>query len=264
MSISLVDSHCHLDRLDFDKLGGDLDAVLEAARLQGVAHMLCVCIDMNNFPAVAALAKHYPQVFASVGVHPNESDTRDPDVSELVNLAQSAKVVAVGETGLDYFHGKGDLQWQWERFRRHIRAAKEINKPLIIHSRDAKEDTLKIMREEGADEIGGVMHCFTEDWAMAEQAMELNFYISFSGIVTFRNADQLREVARRVPLNRMLVETDAPYLAPVPYRGKTNQPAYVRHVAEHIADIRGDRLETIALATTSNFFQLFHHATPVI
>lgn len=264
MSISLVDSHCHLDRLDFDKLGGDLDAVLEAARLQGVTHMLCVCIDMDNFPAVATLANHYPQVLASVGVHPNESDTRDPGVSELVNLAQSAKVVAIGETGLDYFHGKGDLQWQRERFRRHIRAAKEINKPLIIHSRDAKEDTLKIMREEGAAEIGGVMHCFTEDWAMAEQAMALNFYISFSGIVTFRNAEQLREVARRVPLQRMLIETDAPYLAPVPYRGKTNQPAYVRHVAEHLADIRGDRLETIAQATTSNFFELFKYVTTVI
>jgi len=256
----LVDSHCHLDRLDFAKLGGDLDAVLAAASQQGVAHMLCVCIDMGNFPAVAALAQKYSQVFASVGVHPNEQETRDPDVPELVRLAQSPKIVAIGETGLDYFHGKGDLEWQRERFRRHIRAARESGKPLIIHSRDAKEDTLAIMRDEKAQEIGGVMHCFTEDWEMAEQAMTLNFYISFSGIVTFRNADTIREVARRVPLERMLVETDAPYLTPVPYRGKSNQPAYVRHIAEHIAEIRCVPFETIAEVTTTNFFQLFRNA----
>jgi TatD DNase family protein len=257
MSLSLVDSHCHLDRLDFAKLGGDIDDALAAARQHDVTHMLCVCIDMDNFPAVAALANRYPQVFASVGVHPNEKDARDPEILELVTLAQSAKVVAIGETGLDYFHGKGDLEWQRERFRRHIRSAKESGKPLIIHTRDAKEDTLRIMREEGAKEIGGVMHCFTEDWAMAEQAMALGFYISFSGIVTFRNADSLREVARRVPLERLLVETDAPYLTPVPYRGKSNQPAYVRYVAEHIAEIRGESLDEIASVTTSNFFKLF-------
>jgi len=185
MSLSLVDSHCHLDRLDFAKLGGDLDAVLTAARQHDVTHMLCVCIDMANFPAVAALADRYQQVFASVGVHPNEKDTHDPEIRELLDPAQSTKVIAIGETGLDYFHGKGDLQWQRDRFRRHIRAAKESGKPLIIHSRDAKEDTLRIMREEGASEIGGVMHCFTEDWTMAEQAMDLNFYVSFSGIEPF-------------------------------------------------------------------------------
>ena len=261
--MSLVDSHCHLDRLDFAKLGSNLDAVLSAASQQGVAHMLCVCIDMDNFPAVAALAQRYPQVFASLGVHPNEKETRDPSVEELVRLAQSPKVVAIGETGLDYFHGKGDLEWQRERFRRHIRAARESGKPLIIHSRDAKEDTLSIMREERAHEIGGVMHCFTEDWEMAEQAMALDFYISFSGIVTFRNADPLREVARRTPFDRLLVETDAPYLTPVPYRGKSNQPAYVRYVAEHIAEIRGVGLETIAQATTRNFFKLFQYAVEV-
>jgi TatD DNase family protein len=260
MPLSLVDSHCHLDRLDFAKLGGNLDAVLAAASQQGVSHMLSVCIDMDNFSAVAALAQQYPQVFASVGVHPNEKETRDPSVAELVELAQSSKIVAIGETGLDYFHGKGDLEWQRERFRRHIRAARESGKPLIIHSRDAKEDTLGIMREEKAHEIGGVMHCFTEDWEMAEQAMALNFYISFSGIVTFRNADPLREVARRMPLERMLVETDAPYLAPVPYRGKSNQPAYVRYVAEHIAEIRRETLEKIAEATRANFFNLFRAA----
>lgn len=264
MPSSLVDSHCHLDRLDLPKLGGDLDNVLAAAHEHGVTHMLCVCIDMDNFPAVIALAARYTQVFASVGVHPNERDTRDPEVGELVKLAQQAKVVAIGETGLDYFHGKGELGWQRERFRRHIRAARESNKPLIIHSRDAKEDTIRIMREEGAGEIGGVMHCFTEDWRMAEQAMDLNFYISFSGIVTFRNADQLREVARRVPLERMLVETDSPYLTPVPYRGKSNQPAYVRYVAEHLAEIRGETFERVARTTTSNYFKLFQGAASYI
>jgi len=263
MSLSLVDSHCHLDRLDLAKLGGELDDVLAAARQQAVTHMLCVCIDMDNFPAVTALANRYPQVSASVGVHPNERDTRDPEVEELTGLAQTAKVVAIGETGLDYFHGKGDLEWQRERFRRHIRAAKACSKPLIIHSRDAREDTIRIMREEGAREIGGVMHCFTEDWVMAEQAMELNFFISFSGIVTFRNAQQVQDVARRVPLDRMLVETDAPYLTPVPYRGKSNQPAYVRYVAEHIAELRGESLEQIAHTTTANFFRLFRSAVPV-
>jgi len=200
MSLSLVDSHCHLDRLDIAKLGGDLDTVMATARQQGVSHVLCVCIDMGNCLAVRALANHYSHVFASVGVHPNEKDTHDPEVQELVDLAQAAKIVAIGETGLDYFHGQGDLKWQRERFRRHIRAAKQCGKPLIIHSRNAKDDTLSIMREEGAAEIGGVMHCFTEDWEMAEQAMELNFFISFSGMVTFRNAEPLREVARRVPL----------------------------------------------------------------
>ena len=260
MSLSLVDSHCHLDRLDFAKLGGGIDEALAAARQHDVTHMLCVCIDMDNFPTVAALAKRYSQVFASVGVHPNEKDTRDPEVQELVALAKSPKVIAIGETGLDYFHGEGDLEWQRQRFRRHIHAAKESGKPLIIHTRDAREDTLRIMRDEGAKEIGGVMHCFTEDWAMAEQAMALGFYISFSGIITFRNAVSLREVARRVPLERMLVETDAPYLTPIPYRGKCNQPAYVRYVAEHIAEIRGESLDEIASVTTANFFKLFQTA----
>lgn len=260
MSIALVDSHCHLDRLDFDKLGGDLTAALARAREQGVTHLLCVCIDMGNYADVLRIADEHPQIYASVGVHPNERDTRDPGVEELIELAAAARVVAIGETGLDYFHGQGELDWQRERFRRHIRAARGCGKPLIVHTRDAREDTLRILREERADEVGGVMHCFTEDWAMAEQAMALGFYISFSGIVTFRNAEQLRDVARRMPLERMLVETDSPYLAPVPHRGKTNQPAYVRHVAEHIAELRGDPLERIAAATTENFFRLFRHA----
>lgn len=264
MNISLVDSHCHLDRLDLAKLGGDLDSVLAAAHAQGVDHVLCVCIDMGNFSAVNTLARQYPQVFASVGVHPNEKDTQDPGVEELVELAQADKVVAIGETGLDYFHGQGDLEWQRERFRRHIRAARQCGKPLIVHTRDARADTINIMREENAAACGGVMHCFTEDWTMAKQAMEMGFYISFSGIVTFRNADSLRDVARRVPLERLLVETDAPYLTPVPYRGKSNQPAYVRHVAELIAEIRGIPLETVAAVTTANFFKLFRAAQAVV
>ena len=237
-----------------------MDSVLATARQHDVTYFLCVCIDLDNFQDVTALASRYPHVFASVGVHPNEQDTRDPEVEELVILSKQDKVVAIGETGLDYFHGKGDLEWQRQRFRRHIRAARECNKPLIIHSRAAKEDTINIMREEGADKIGGVMHCFTEDWDMAQKAMDLNFYISFSGIVTFRNADELREVARLVPLEKMLVETDAPYLTPVPYRGKSNQPAYVRFVAEHIAELRNESLETIASSTTENFFKLFREA----
>jgi TatD DNase family protein len=260
MAVSLVDSHCHLDRLDFTKLGGDLDQALATARAHGVEHLLCVCIDMDNFPAVAELALRYPQIYASAGVHPNERDTRDPEAAELAALARQDKVVAVGETGLDYFHGRGDLEWQRQRFRRHIRAARDCGRPLIIHTRDAREDTLRIMAEEGAGEVGGVMHCFTEDWAMAERALEMGFYISFSGIVTFRNAEPLREVARRVPLPRLLVETDAPYLTPVPYRGKSNQPAYVRYVAEQIAVLRGMPLEEIARATTENFFRLFKDA----
>lgn len=260
MSIALVDSHCHLDRLDFEKLGGDLPTILVRAREQGVVQMLCVCIDMGNFADVLRIAHEHPQVFASVGVHPNEQDTHDPTVEELVSMADDARIVAVGETGLDYFHGKGDLEWQRQRFRRHIRAAKASDRPLIIHTREAKDDTLRIMREEAAAEIGGVMHCFTEDWAMAEQALAMNFYISFSGIVTFRNADQIKDVARRVPLERMLVETDAPYLTPVPHRGKSNQPAHVRHVAEYIAELRSESLKTIAAATTANFFNLFKRA----
>jgi len=264
MSITLVDSHCHLDRLDLAKLGGDLGAVLAHAGDEGITRMLCVCIDLDNFPDVLRLAREYPQVYASVGVHPNERDTRDPSVDELVELAGDARVVAIGETGLDYHYGEGEgeLEWQRDRFRRHIRAAKAAGKPLIIHTRAAQDDTLRIMREEGAADSGGVMHCFTEDWAMAEQALALNFYISFSGIVTFRNAEQIKDVARRVPLDRMLVETDAPYLTPVPHRGKSNQPAFVRHVAEYVAELRGVPLAEIAAATTANFFRLFRHAAP--
>jgi TatD DNase family protein len=253
----LVDSHCHLDRLDLSKYGGKLSAALEAAAANGVEHMLCVSIDLESFPGMLKAVAPYDQVSISVGVHPNERLRREPTVAELVELAKHSKVVGIGETGLDYFRSEGDLDWQRKRFRAHIDAAKICAKPLIIHSREAKQDTIRILAEEGADDVGGVMHCFTEDWDMAQRAMELNFYVSFSGIVTFKSAQQLQEVARRIPLDRMLVETDSPYLAPVPYRGKANEPAYVRQVAEFIAELRGVSLEEIAHATRRNYYELF-------
>jgi len=257
MSIQLVDSHCHLDRLDHEKLGAGLDQVYAQALQLGVSHMLCVAINMELWPGMMALVEKAENVYASVGVHPSEEEGHDPSVEELIKLADHPKVIAIGETGLDYFHCKGDLEWQRDRFRRHIAAAKVTGKPLIIHSRDAQPDTLNIIEEQGADSIGGVMHCFVDDWESAQRAIDLNFYISFSGIVTFKTATALKEVARKVPLERMLVETDSPYLTPVPYRGKTNQPGYTRYVAEHIAELRGESLETIAQKTSENFFRLF-------
>lgn len=257
MSLFLVDSHCHLDRLDLTPFDGQLDKALQAAAVQGVGHMLCVCIDLEHFHDVLQPAQQHDNVSASVGVHPNESDGREPTVNELVELAQDEQVVAIGETGLDYFRSEGDLEWQRDRFRTHIAAARQTGKPLIIHMRDAAEDTLRILKEEKADEVGGVMHCFTENRQVAQTALDLNFMISFSGIVTFNSAKELKEVAKMVPLDRMLVETDSPYLAPVPYRGKSNQPAYVRQVAEHVAELRQTSLEEIANATTRNYFSLF-------
>ncbi len=257
MTPFLVDSHCHLDRLDLTPFDGDLGKALQAAGEQGVGHMLCVCIDLEHLEDVLQPARQHHNVSASVGVHPNETDGREPTVDELIELAQDRQVVAIGETGLDYFRSEGDLEWQRQRFRNHIAAAKQIAKPLIIHMRDASEDTLRILKEERADEVGGVMHCFTENWTVAQQALDLNFMISFSGIVTFNSATELKEVARKVPLDRMLVETDSPYLAPVPFRGKSNQPAYVRQVAEHIAELRQTTLQEIAAATTHNYFALF-------
>lgn len=261
MSLSLVDSHCHLNMLEFDKLGGDLDQVMHTAAQQGVGYMLCVSVDLATLPQVLAAAERHAHVFASVGVHPNHPEGEEPSAERLVALANHPKVIAIGETGLDYYRSEGDLAWQRERFRRHIAAAKRCGKPLIIHCRDAKDDTLRVLREERADEIGGVMHCFVEDWPTAQACFDLNLYISFSGIVTFKSAETLREVARRMPLERMLVETDSPYLAPIPYRGKTNQPAYVRQVAEQIAAVRGESVERIAEATTENFFRLFRAAS---
>jgi TatD DNase family protein len=218
---------------------------------------------MENYPAMLEIAETHAQVMASVGLHPNERDGHEPGIDELVELARHPKVVAIGETGLDYFRSEGDLDWQRDRFRRHIVAAKQSGKPLIIHSRDAREDTLRILEEENAGEAGGVMHCFTGDWDMAQHAMDLNFYISFSGIVTFKSAHELQEVALKIPAERMLVETDCPYLAPVPHRGKPNQPAFVRHVAEFIAELRGESYEHIAEMTTRNFESLFRQSVSV-
>lgn len=253
-----IDSHCHLD---FPDLAPKTDELLANMAANQVTHALCVSVDLPDFPQVLALAERHPNLFASVGVHPDYPDTPEPSVDELVRLAQHPRVVAIGETGLDYFRLKGELEWQRQRFRTHIRAARESGKPLIIHTREAAEDTLRLMREEGAGKIGGVMHCFTESWDVAEAAMELGFYISFSGIVTFKSAGDLKEVARRVPLERMLIETDSPYLAPVPFRGKTNQPAFVKHVAEEIARLKGLEVAEVGDATSRNFFKLFSHAT---
>jgi TatD DNase family protein len=250
----LVDSHCHLD---FPDLAGNLPAVLDTMRDNGVVAALCVSVTLEDFPRVLALAEQHPQLYASVGVHPDYRDVREPTVAELVELAQHPKVVAIGETGLDYYRLNGDLEWQRERFRVHIRAARVCGKPLIIHTRSAPDDTLRLMREEGGAAAGGVMHCFTESWKVAQAALDLGFHISFSGIVTFKNARDLKAVARKVPLDRLLVETDSPYLAPVPHRGKTNQPGWVKHVAEEVSRLRGCSLEELAWQTTLNFNKLF-------
>ena len=254
----LVDSHCHLD---FPELAADLAGVTRRMAENGVAHALTISTTLETFPAVQRVASSLPNVWCSAGVHPDERrDAREVTTAELVHMAQDPKVVAIGETGLDYYRIEGDTGWQRDRFRAHIRAAREAGKPLVIHTRAAAPDTLEIMREERAGEAGGVMHCFTESWEVAQAAMEMGFLISFSGIVTFKNAQALRDVATRVPLERMLVETDSPYLAPVPHRGETNEPAYVKHVAEEVARLRGIPFEALARATTENFFRLFRDA----
>lgn len=253
----LIDSHCHLDRIDLEPFDGSLDRVMDTARAAGVDHMLCVNISLEAYPTVRGIAERYGSVSCSVGVHPGETEGADPTLEDLASRGRDPLVVAIGETGLDYHYHPEDNEWQRERFRTHIRAAREVGKPLIIHTRNAREDTIRILEEEGADQVRGVMHCFTETWEMAKAALDLGFYISFSGIVTFRNAEELREVARQVPDDRLLVETDAPYLAPVPHRGKGNHPAWVRDVAVKVAEVRGSDLETIAALTTHNYQQLF-------
>ncbi len=253
----LVDSHCHLD---FPELGERLDELLASMHANGVEHALCVCVALDRFDRVLQIARSDARLSASVGVHPDSPDAIEPDVESLVRLAADPKVVAIGETGLDYYRTEGDTEWQRERFRVHIRAARLSGKPLIVHTRAAAADTIRLLREERADEAGGVLHCFTEDWQTARAGLDLGFYVSFSGIVTFRNAQPLREVVARVPDDRLLVETDSPYLAPVPKRGKTNEPAWVLHVAECLAQLRGRSLEEIAALTTANFFRLFRDA----
>jgi TatD DNase family protein len=251
----LVDSHCHLN---FPELLPQLPQLIDEMRRNGVGYALCVSCSLEEFDQTLGIARAHPPIYASVGVHPNYQDVSEPDESALVIRAAESKVVAIGETGLDYYRSGSGLEWQQQRFRTHIRAARGCGKPLIVHTRMAAEDTLRIMREEGAGEAGGVMHCFSESLEVARAAMDMNFYISFSGIVTFANAKALREVARAIPLERMLVETDSPYLAPVPYRGKLNQPAYVKYVAEDIARLRETTLEEIEAHTTNNFRRLFN------
>ena len=249
-----IDSHCHIN---FPELADNLDEILSNMRANQVSTALCVSVDLEKFPQILSMAEQHDNIYASVGVHPDHEQEDEPTQSELVRLADHPKVVAIGETGLDYFRLQGDLEWQRTRFRTHIRAAVECNKPLIIHTRSASADTLRLMQEEGAHRAGGVMHCFTESLEVALAAIEMDFYISFSGIVTFKKALELKEVASRIPLERMLIETDSPYLAPVPFRGKLNQPSYVKHVAEEIAKLRGITVEEVGEATSANFSRLF-------
>jgi TatD DNase family protein len=253
-----IDSHCHLD---FPELSEHLPEVLGTMRANAVTHALCISVVLGDWPKVHALAMSHPNLFASVGVHPDYEDVTEPSVDDLVELAGRDKVVAIGETGLDYYRVEQftdrSLGWQRDRFRRHIRAARQARKPLVVHTRSAARDTLAIMHEEHAADAGGVMHCFTETWETAEACLALGFHISLSGIVSFKNAREVHDVARRVPLDRLLIETDSPYLAPVPFRGKTNQPGYVKHVAEAIAALRGIPVAEVAARTSENFFRLF-------
>lgn len=251
---SFVDSHCHIN---FPELYQNIDSILSKMSSNKVTHALCVSVTLDKLQDIFKIANTYPHIFASVGVHPDYEDIEEPSVEELCSLAKENKVIAIGETGLDYFRVQGDLTWQRDRFRTHIKAAIQSKLPLIIHTRNAAEDTLKIMREESADQVGGVMHCFTESLDVAIEAIKLNFYISFSGIVTFKNASDLKEVAKAIPLDRMLIETDSPYLAPVPYRGKINDPSNVIHVAEEIAKLKNISLEEVGQVTSQNFFKLF-------
>jgi len=254
-----IDSHCHIN---FPELAARMPEILARMADNGVTHALCVSVDLPDFPQVLALAHQYPHIYASVGVHPDYEDTPEPTVEQLVALADDPKIIAIGETGLDYYRLEGDLEWQRERFRTHIRASRITRKPLIIHTRSASEDTIRILCEEGAAPeaggVAGVMHCFTESLEVARAAIELGFYISFSGIVTFKSAKELQAVALEVPLGRMLIETDSPYLAPVPFRGRTNEPGYVAHVGEYIARLKGIPVEEVAAQTSANFFKLFN------
>ncbi len=253
----LVDSHCHLD---FPDLVQRLPDILERMRHNDVGCAVCIGVNLEDFPNVLALAEAHPQLYATVGVHPEYSDAEEPGEDRLVALASHPRVVAVGETGLDYYWQKDRPAWQRARFRTHIRAAKAVDKPLVVHMRDAADDTIRLLAEEGAETAGGVMHCFTETWEVARHALDLGFYISFSGIVTFKNALAIKEVAQKAPLDRILVETDSPYLTPAPFRGKPNEPAYVKYVAEEIGRLRGIPPSAVAEATTDNFFNLFKHA----
>ena len=254
----LVDSHCHLDCIDLSEFDNNFDNLIQQTLDAGVEHMLCVSINLKQYPAMLEKVRNYPMISVSVGMHPMADETDDFSIDYLTQLATDEKVVAIGETGLDYYYHKDDPDWQQERFRAHINVANKVDKPVIIHTRDASDDTLDILREENAEKCGGVIHCFTETQDFADQALEMGFMISMSGIVTFRNADALREVARSIPDDKLLIETDSPYLAPMPHRGKQNQPAFVQHVAETLADIRGTSVEHIAEISRNNFYRLFN------
>ena len=254
----LIDSHCHLDRIDLKPYDNDFNNFVLDAKAKKIEHLLCISIDLATYPKMLNLVENHHNISVTVGVHPNAQEGVNPTLDELITLANNDKVIGIGETGLDYFRSEGDLEWQKQRFRDHIKVAKILNKPLIIHTREAKNDTLKILREENAEEVGGIIHCFTEDWDFAKAAMDLNFYISFSGIVTFNNTDVIKEVAKKMPANRILIETDSPYLAPIPFRGKPNYPLYVQYVAEQLATLRGVSFEEIAESTTNNFYELFN------
>lgn len=253
----LVDSHCHLDRVDLAPYGGDFARMMTACADAGVTRMLCVSIDLEHYPAMRRLVDPFPQVMVSVGEHPNHEVAEEASVERLAELASDPRVVAIGETGLDYYRSAGDLSWQQARFRTHIAAARLSGKPLIVHTREAREDTIRILAAEGADEVGGVLHCFSENWELARRGLDLGLFISFSGILTFKTADALREVARRVPLDRLLIETDSPYLAPVPYRGKPNEPRYVGYVANCLAALRGLDPVELANVASDNYRRLF-------
>ena len=254
--MQIVDSHCHIDRVDLEAFGGSVESMLSHAKELSVNQFLCVCIDLEHFDQVHNLALQHSNIYASVGVHPTEVISKEPSVDKLLELSSSDKVIAIGETGLDYFRVKKDeADWQRDRFRRHIRASNKSEKPLIIHMRESKEDIIDILQKENAQ--SGVMHCFAEDWETAKAALDLGFYISFSGILTFNNANDLREIAKKVPADRLLVETDSPYLTPAPYRGKPNSPAYTYYVAEKLAEVRNTSIDEIAEVTTTNFNNLF-------
>ena len=257
----LFDSHCHLDRIDLDEHNNDFNALLTTVREANVGRMICIGVDLESFESMYERIASLPDVYCSVGVHPGYPSAKAPSVEELCRYAERKKIVAIGETGLDYFHQSGDLEWQRDRFVTHIEAAKQSKLPLIIHTREAREDTIELLTKHGANEVGGVMHCFTESWEMAQQAIDLGFYISISGIVTFKQATNVQEMARQIPLNRLLIETDSPWLSPAPFRGKPNHPGRVGLVAAKLSDIRGETEEQIELATWENASRLFNLPT---
>ena len=252
------DSHCHLDRIDLDDYHGSFPELLKTIELDQVTRMLCISVNLETFDDMYSRIAPYDNIFCSAGVHPDYENVTEPNVDQLRGLACKDKVVAIGETGLDYMQTGDDMDWQRQRFVTHIEAAKRCQKPLIVHTRNARQDTLNILAEHGADQVGGVMHCFTEDWEMAQQLIEMNFYISISGIVTFNQAENVRQMAKKIPSERLLIETDSPWLSPVPFRGKTNHPGRVRYVAEKLAEIRGESLGELAASTFDNANRLFN------